>query len=164
MRTIRRRRKEFKTNYGKRVKLLKGGKPRLVFRYSNSKILVQYTTSYEAQDKVMFGFDSRKLLEFGWPKEMIGSLRSMSASYLMGFFIGNEIKNKKLEVPIVDFGMTRIIYKNNVFGFLKGLIDSGINIECKKEAFPKEDRIVGKHMKKDFSSEFEKIKNNINKK
>jgi hypothetical protein len=64
----------------------------------------------------------------------------------------------------VDFGMIRVLSKNRAFAFLKGLVDAGIEINCPEENFPEEDRITGKHMKKDFSKTFKEIKSKIEKK
>ncbi len=163
MKTLKRRRKECKTDYGKRIKLLKSGKPRIVFRRTNKYVIAQYVTSKEAQDKVEIGISSKNLSKYGWSKEFSGSLKSTSASYLTGLLMGKKIIKQKLKTPIVDFGMARILHKTRVYGFLKGLIDAGIDIKCKKEAFPGEDRIKGKHMKKDFSKIFEEIKSKIEK-
>ena len=94
-------------------------------------------------------------------KEFEGSLKSIPASYLTGLLIGKKILEKKLEKPIIDFGMIRVLHKNRAFAFLKVLKDSGIKVECKEEFFPNEDRIKGKHLKKDFSKMFEEIKSKI---
>jgi len=162
-RTLRKRRRENKTDYLKRLKLLKSGKPRLVFRKSNRYFICQYVLSEEAKDKVVFGISSKELLKNGWPENFSGSLKSIPAAYLTGVLMAKKIKEKKLEEPIIDFGMNRILYKTKVFGFLKGLIDSGIDISCKKEAFPEEERISGKNLKEDFSKHFEDVKNKIGK-
>ena len=107
---------------------------------------------------------SKQLLNYGWPKELAGSLKSTTAAYLTGFLMGKKILKDKLEKPIVDFGMARTIHKSNVYAMLKGIIDAGIGIECKEEAFPSEDRIQGKHLIEDFSKFFDKIKSSIDKK
>ena len=73
--TIKRRRLEAKTNYSKRIKLLKGNSPRIVFRKSNKYILAQLVESKEAQDKVKFGVTSKKLLDYGWPKEAVSRFK-----------------------------------------------------------------------------------------
>jgi large subunit ribosomal protein L18 len=163
MKTVKRRRKENRTNYLKRLKLLKGGMPRVVFRRTNRYVIAQYVLSEEAKDKIVFGISSKELLKYGWPKEFEGSLKSISASYLTGYLLGKKIQEKKLDKPIVDFGMNQTLYKTRIFGFLKGLIDSGIEISCKEEAFPEEERIMGKSLKEDFSKVFEGIKNKIGK-
>lgn len=163
MRVDKKRRKQSKTDYSKRIKLLKSGSPRVVFRKTNKYVISQYVTSKEAQDKIEFGVSSKDLMKYGWPKEFKGSLKSIPASYLVGFLIGKKIIKQKLENPIVDLGMLRILYKTKVYGFLKGLKDSGIEIKCEDKMFPEEDRIKGKNLKKDFSKTFEEIKSKIEK-
>jgi large subunit ribosomal protein L18 len=161
MKTQKRRRKENKTDYLKRLKLLKGGKPRIVFRKTNKLIISEYISSKEAQDKVVFGLDSRKLKEYGWPDDAQGSLKSTTASYLTGYLTGKIIINKKLEIPILDTGMNRAIHKNKIYAFLKGIIDAGIKISCKKEFFPEDSRIKGQHLKNKIP--FDEIKSKIEK-
>ncbi len=147
MKINKRRRREFKTDYLKRIKLLKSGSPRLVFRRTNSYLIVQYVISKEAKDKIVFGTTSKKLLSLGWPKESSRSLKSIPASYLLGLFIGKKIKDEKLSEPIIDFGMIRMIPKTKTYAFIKGLNDGGVNIACKKEFFPEEERIRGEKLK-----------------
>lgn len=164
MKVDKRRRLENKTDYAKRLKLLKSESARIVFRKTNRYIVAQYVTSKEAQDKIEIGITSKNLKEYGWPAEFEGSLKSVTASYLTGFLIGKEILKKKLKTPIVDLGMIRVISKNKAFAFLKGVADAGVEVNCPEENFPEEDRITGKHMKKDFSKTFAEIKSKIEKK
>ena len=164
MKTVRKRRKENKTDYGKRIKLLKGESPRIVFRRSNKYLNSQYVISKQAQDKIKINLNSKQLLKYGWPSELKGSLSSTPAAYLLGFLTGNTILKEKLGEPIIDFGMLRMIHKSRPYAFIKGLNDSGIKINCPEEAFPSKDRLVGKHLKKDFSKTFEEIKLKISKK
>ncbi len=163
MKTLKRRRKENKTDYHKRIKLLKSGLPRIVFRKTNRYIIAQLVESKEAKDKIKFGVSSKTLLKHGWPKENSGSLKSVTASYLTGILLGKKIREGKIKNPVADFGMIRSIRKNKAFAFLKGLKDSGIGIKCDEDAFPSEERIKGKHLKKDISEHFEKIKLEIEK-
>jgi large subunit ribosomal protein L18 len=159
-----RRKRERKTDYGKRIKLLKSGSPRIIFRKTNRYILAQYVVSKEAQDKIELGMTSKNLIKYGWPEEFKGSLKSLPASYLTGLLMGKRINEKKLKSPILDIGMIRSLNKTRAFAFIKGLIDAGIKIECKEKAFPEENRIKGKNLKKDFSKFFEEIKSKIQKK
>ena len=161
MKTLKRRRREHKTDYLKRLKLLKSEKPRVVFRKSNKYVIAQYVKSKEAKDKVKIGVSSKDLLKNGWPESAAGSLKSIPASYLTGYLIGKQIKNKKLEIPIVDFGMIRALHKTKVFAFLKGLKDAGIEVECDEKVFPSEGRIKGEHLKNKI--DVEGIKEKINK-
>jgi len=164
MKTLKRRKLEGKTDYAKRLKLLKSNSPRLVFRKTNRYIIAQYITSKQAQDKIEIGITSKKLKELGWPDEFDGSLKSIPASYLTGLLMGREINKKKLKTPIVDFGMTRVISKNRGYAFLNGVVDAGVKIKCDEEQFPEKERISGKNMKEDFSKKFEEIKSKIEKK
>jgi len=164
MTIAKRRRRENKTDYAKRIKLLKGGKPRVVFRKTNKYIIAQYVTSKEAQDKIEIGITSKELMEYGWPKEFENSLKSIPAAYLTGYLIAKKVKESKLKTPIVDLGMLRASHKTKIYGFIKGLIDGGMDISCKKEAFPEEARLHGKNLKKDFTKIFSEIKSKIDKK
>ncbi len=161
MKVQKRRRRENKTDYGRRLKLLKSEKPRLVFRRTNKYVTAQYITSDEARDKAIVGISSSELLKYGWDKKAISGLKNITASYLTGYLIGKTIQKKKLEQPIIDFGMLQSLHKTRVYAFLKGVIDSGVTISCKEEAFPEESRIKGEHLKNKV--DFEKIKSSIDK-
>jgi large subunit ribosomal protein L18 len=164
MKVQKRRRIEGKTDYAKRLKLLKAEAPRIIFRKTNRYIIAQYVTSKEAQDKVEIGMTSKDLKKFGWPEEFDGSLKSLPAAYLTGLLIGKEIMKKKLKAPIVDFGMMRVISGNRGYAFINGLADAGVKVKCGEEQFPEEDRVSGKNLKEDFSKIFKEIKSKIEKK
>ncbi len=159
MKVDRRRRRESKTNYLKRIKLLKSNAPRLVLRKTNKYLIVQYVKSAAAQDKIVFGINSKKLLQLGWPKNLSCSLKSITAAYFLGMLAGKEIKTKKLKNPIFDFGLQRVLSGSKIQGFIKGVIDSGIELKHNEKSFPTEERIYGKHLKQNLP--FEQIKKNI---
>lgn len=163
MKISKRRRRENKTDYLTRIKLLKSNTPRIVFRRTNKYLIAQYVESANAQDKIKIGLNTKDLSKHGWPEEFKGSLKSIPAAYLLGFLMAKRIGKEKLEKPIIDFGMARTLHKTKIYGFLKGLTDGGIHISDKEDIFPEEDRVKGKSLKKDFSGEFEKIKLNIEK-
>jgi large subunit ribosomal protein L18 len=163
MKIPKRRRLENKTDYRKRLKLLKGNKPRVLFRKSNRYIISQYVESIEAQDFIKINVTSKDLLNYGWPKDFSGSLKSIPASYLTGLLIGKKIIKAKLETPILDVGMIRMINKNKVFAFLMGLKEAGVNINVSEEHFPEKERVEGKNLKEDFSKKFNEIKLKIEK-
>jgi len=159
MKTEKRRRREGKTDYKARLSLLGGGKPRIVFRKTNRYIIGQYVKSKEAQDKVEIGVTSRELLKYGWPKEMRGSLKSMTASYLTGFLLGKKITEKEKGKAILDIGLLRNIGKSRIYAFVKGAADAGVEIPFSEKVIPDESRIRGRHMKRNV--DFEKIKSKI---
>jgi len=153
-----RRRREGKTDYSKRINLLKSESPRIVFRKTNKYVISQYIRSREAQDSIDFGVTSKALLGYGWPESAEGSLKSVTASYLLGVLMAKKITDKK-KLPVIDFGMIRNVHKSRAYAFLKGLIDAGINIKHKEGIFPDDNRIKGEHLKNKVP--FEQIKSKI---
>ncbi|MFA6023200.1 MAG: 50S ribosomal protein L18 [Candidatus Pacearchaeota archaeon] len=156
------RKRKGKTDYKARMGMLKSGLPRVVIRKTNKFIYVQYVKSVEARDKAIFTVSSRDLLEKGWAKESKGSLKSVSAAYLTGYLAGKEIisKDKKGKV-ILDIGLERNVAGSRLYGALKGLVDAGVNISYDEKAFPKKERLEGKHLKKDAQVLMNKVKENI---
>lgn len=161
MKVAKRRRRENKTDYLKRIKLLKGRMPRIVFRRTNKYIIAQYVVSKEAQDKVIMGVNSKDLMKYGWPKNAEGSLKSIPASYLTGFLIGKRIIKEKLANPVINFGMHTVLHKTRAFAFIKGIIDAGVEIKYKGEVFPDEKRIKGEQTKSKIP--FDEIKKALEK-
>ncbi len=158
LKTIKRRRKENKTDYLKRIRLLRSETPRIVLRRTNKHFIAHYTTSESAQDKIVFGMTSKELLKYGLSESAKGSLKSISTAYLFGVLIGKQILDKKLTTPIVDLGMMKTLHKSKPYAFLKGLIEAGLEINCKEEAFPSEERIRGEHLKNKINVEEIKLK------
>lgn len=156
----RRRRREGKTDYSKRIILLKSGAARIVFRKTNRYLIAQYIKSKEAKDSIEFGMNSKALLKYGWPEKAKGSLKSLPAAYLLGVLTAKKITDKK-KLPIVDMGMIGSVHKSRAYAFVKGLLDSGISVKHKEGIFPDENRIKGEHMKNNIP--FDEIKSKINK-
>lgn len=146
--TIKRRRKEGKTDYKSRLGLLKSGKARVIARKTNRYFIGQIVISDIAQDKVIVGVNSKELLSKGWPEELRGSLKSLAACYLTGFLLGKKLEGSKeaIKESILDIGLQRNIKKSRIYAFLKGLIDAGINIPYDKKALPSEE-ILNKNEK-----------------
>jgi len=143
-RTIRRRRKEGKTDYKARFGLLKSGKARVVVRKTNKYLIGQIVSSDIAQDKVVVGVNSKDLLANGWPKELVGSLKSLPACYLSGYLLGK--KSKEIKEGVLDIGLHRNISQSRIYAFLKGLVDSGFKIVHDEKVFPS-DEMLNKNVK-----------------
>ena len=153
-----RRRAEGKTDYQNRMNLLKSGRTRVVFRKTGRYIIGQIIESKEAQDKILISMSSKDLIESGWPEKWAGSLKSMPASYLTGFLLGNKAIKAGQKDMILDLGLNRNVSKSRIYAFVKGLKDSGVSIPCKEEMLPSKERIEGMHMKKDIKSVMDKVK------
>src|SRR3989344_589845 len=134
------RRKQSKTNYKKRLNLLKGNYPRLVVRKSNKYITIQIIKSKNAQDKVLYMVNSKELLKHGWPEDKSGSLKNLRASYLAGFLLGKKAKalNKEL---ILDSGLIPSTKGSRVYAAVKGVSDAGLKINFSKGIAPSQEKI-----------------------
>ncbi len=151
------RRKQNVTDYGKRLKMLKSRKSRLVIRKSLTKIRLQIVNYEKEGDKTVFGMDSSALKKLGWKH----SLKNVPAAYLAGLLFGKKMIEKKLDNTILDMGLQSKTKGSKIFAALKGVIDAGINVPAKEKLFPSEDRASGKHLKENIQKDFEKIKSKI---
>lgn len=152
-----RRRIEAKTNYLKRRRLLEGKKPRIAIRKTNRYIILQFIESKFAQDNVKLTVISKDLLEYGWPADKAGSLKSLAGAYLAGYLFGN--KAKKLGKAILDTGLIRSTKGSRIYAALNGIVDAGFEIAHNPKVFPEKNRVQNENTK----SFFEKVKENITK-
>lgn len=138
-----RRRDEGKTDYHKRLKLLKSRKLRVVVRATNNHTRVQIIQSKLGGDKVLISAFSKELpLKFNWN----ANTGNVPAAYLTGYLAGMRAKSKNIQEAIFDLGI--FYHRNRVLAACKGVIDSGINIPYREEFFPEnlEDRVKGTHI------------------
>jgi len=131
-----------KTNYKKRLDLLKSGIPRLVVRMSNSSVIVQIIEYTPDGDMVKAAFNSQKLESFGWKY----SKKSIPACYLAGLALGVLAKKNKISNAILDLGLKSPLKGSKSFACLKGVIDAGISVPASDDIFPSDDRISGAHI------------------
>ena len=140
--------------------MLKSSLPRVVVRKTNKYIIAQFVESKEAQDFVIVAAISKELLNYGWPKEYSGSLKSIPAAYLTGFLLGRKIKKLRKETnSILDIGLHRSTKGSRIYAVVKGLVDCGIDIKCSNDMFPSQKRVEGEHLNKEIN--VGEIKNRI---
>lgn len=138
-----RRRREGKTNYHKRLRLLQSGKPRIVVRRSNTGITVQIINYEPAGDKVLAQASPKDLVSAGLTQT---SGKSIPAAYLIGFAAGMRAKKAGVTEAIVDIGLQSATKGNRLFAAVKGAIDAGLAIPVSEEILPSADRVEGKHI------------------
>ncbi|MEM3122057.1 MAG: 50S ribosomal protein L18 [Candidatus Pacearchaeota archaeon] len=158
MKTPKKRNREGKTDYKKRFGFMKSQMPRIVVRKTNKFLFVQYVKSVESRDKVIAGFSSKDLIKYGWPKEKIGSLKSIPVAYLLGLYAGKKIVENEKGNVILDIGLNRSTMGGRVYAVLKGLVDSGLKIIYDKKLFPPEERLEGKHLNDNIQKKIKEIK------
>ena len=136
-----RRKREGRTNYRKRLKLLQSLKPRLVIRKSSNHINVQLLEFSERGDIVITSSHSKELKKYGW----LGGTSNLAAAYLTGLLCGQKAKQKVKEA-VLDIEFTMPIKGCKVFAALKGVIDAGIEVPHGEDVFPSQERIKGAHI------------------
>ncbi|MCK5107244.1 MAG: 50S ribosomal protein L18 [Nanoarchaeota archaeon] len=136
-RTIYKRKKNGKTDYKKRLKLLKSRKPRLVIRKSLTQITAQIIQYQDEGDKVLVSAHSSELKAIGW-KMNPGNI---PAAYLTGLLIGQKAKAKKIEEAVLDIGLNTPTKGSRIFAALKGAVDADLNVPHSDNIFPDEDAI-----------------------
>ena len=160
------RRSNGKTNYKKRLALVKSGKPRLVVRKTNTRIIVQIIAYERPGDKVIASATSVELKKYGWAGN-----KNIPSAYLTGLLCGMRAKEAKAEGAVLDIGFRTPVHMSVPFAALKGALDAGLNVPFEETALPKEDRITGKHIENyansldsgELNKKFSKmIKNNVN--
>ena len=155
-----RRKREIKTDYNLRLKLLKSRSNRLIIRRSIKYFTLQLVKYEVNGDRVLNTVTSKELPKLGWKF----STSNIPAAYLSGLLMAKKSKEKD---AIADFGLNRLVKGGALYAALKGAIDGGMKINHSKEIFPKEDRIKGEHIKnygknkEDIVKNFEEVKNKI---
>jgi large subunit ribosomal protein L18 len=138
--TIHYRRKRIgKTNYRKRLNLLKTDVPRLVIRRTNKNIVAQLVKYSPSGDVVTASATTAELKKLGWSH----SCSNLPAAYLTGLLLAKKTDEKS---AIIDLGLQTPIAGNKLFAAVKGAIDGGLEIGHEKEILPSEERIIGKHI------------------
>ncbi|MHA2174958.1 MAG: 50S ribosomal protein L18 [Candidatus Hodarchaeales archaeon] len=137
-----RRRREGKTNYHLRRKLVRGNQTRAVVRLSNSHCQVQFVNAQIHGDTTLSTAHSRELKKYQWA----AGTSNLPSAYLTGFLAGVKAQKEKISSAILDIGLNPPIYGSRVFAVLKGLVDAGLEIPHSEKVFPPEERIVGHHI------------------
>jgi large subunit ribosomal protein L18 len=154
-----RRRREQRTDYRQRLRLLKSRKPRLVVRASVNSITCQIISHDPKGDRTIVIATSLELRKHGWK----GHTGNLPAAYLTGFLCGQKAKKHNVKEAILDTGLHTSVKGSRIYASLKGAIDSGLDIPHSAEALPPDERIKGAHisgyaeaLKKEKPQEYER--------
>ena len=165
-----RRRREGKTDYRLRLKLLLSKKPRLVVRKSLNNISAQIISYDEKGDKVLISAHTKELVKMGYK----GHCGNLPAAYLTGLLLGKKALKEGYEEAILDIGLHGATKGAAVFAILKGTVDAGMDIPHGESILPEESRINGTHIKEyaellkeedieEYNKQFSKyLKNGLN--
>ena len=150
-----RRKREQKTDYKKRLALLKSKTPRIVIRKFNKNLVAQIVAYSEEGDKVTSFAHSKELEKYGWKN----SKTNLPAAYLLGVLLSKKSKTKE---AILDTGLHTPTKGSRIFAFVKGCVDGGMKVPHSEEALPSAERLSGKHIQgKNFEKDIKEAKEKI---
>ncbi len=134
-----RRRREGKTDYKKRLALLKFG-DRLVARKTANRIIAQVVSFDAKGDKIISMATSSDLVKAGFP-----FAKSLPAAYLTGYKVAKDALKKGVKIAVLDMGRRTPVKASFAFAVLKGAIDAGLEVPHDASVFDN-DRFTGKHI------------------
>ena len=137
-----RRRREARTDYHQRLRLLKSGKPRLVARKSNRHVRAQLVETGPQGDETAASAHSQDLAEYGWE----GPTGNVPAAYLTGLLAGLRAVEAGIEEAVLDIGLNSPTPGNKVFALQEGAIDAGLEIPHNDDVFAEWSRTRGEHI------------------
>jgi large subunit ribosomal protein L18 len=137
-----RRRREARTDYHQRLRLLKSGKPRLVARKSNRGIRAQLVMTGPEGDRTVAAAHSEDLREYGWE----APTGNMPAAYLTGLLAGRRAIEAGLEEAVLDIGLNSPTPGSKVFAVQEGAIDAGLEIPHNDDVLADWERTRGEHI------------------
>jgi large subunit ribosomal protein L18 len=139
-----RRRREDKTDYHLRKRLIMSGSLRLVIRKSLNHMNLQIVEAKIEGDRILAHANTIELKKFGWK----GSTGNLPAAYLAGYLLGKRAIKKELNTAIVDFNGYKMTGSNRLFASLKGVIDAGVEVPHDEKVIPEDERVSGAHIAK----------------
>ncbi|MDP3765083.1 MAG: 50S ribosomal protein L18 [Nanoarchaeota archaeon] len=139
-----RRKRQGRTYYKKRLRVLSSNKARLVIRKSLKDLQASIIEYNPKGDRILFTINSKALNKIGWK----GDNGNISSAYLIGLFAGKKAIEKGVKDAILDLGFTNSVKGSRIYAALAGAIDAGLKIPFNSEILPAKDRISGEHIAK----------------
>ncbi|BAW30973.1 MAG TPA: 50S ribosomal protein L18 [Methanothermobacter sp.] len=137
-----RRRREGKTDYRARYKLVDTEKLRFVVRLTNYHVITQIIKVGRMGDETIVSAHSKQLQKIGW----LASTNNISAAYLTGYLCGKKALKEGVTEAVLDMGLKPPIKGSKVFAALKGAVDAGLNVPHSESILPDDSRIKGEHI------------------
>ena len=149
------RRRVGETDYRRRMKLLRGDKPRAVVRVSNTQTICQLVEFNPEGDFVLASVSGKNLVDkYSWPND--ASRKSVPASYLIGYALAKNAMSAGYEGAVLDIGLSASTTGSRVFAALRGMVDAGLEIPHGDQVLPDDDRIHGAHIDASMSDKVKK--------
>ena len=139
-----RRKREGRTYYKKRLKILVSSKYRFVIRKSLKNIHASIVKYNSKGDKVLVTVSSSSLGKLGWK----GGTGNLPSAYLTGFLAGKKSVENGVKEAVLDIGFSNSVKGSRLYAALAGALDSGLRIPSSPEILPSKERISGSHIAK----------------
>ena len=149
-----RRRRELRTDYYTRKKLLTARETRAVVRRSNKNISIQFVDFAMEGDKIIASATTRELKAMGWEY----SCSSIPAAYLVGYLAGKKAMKEGIEYAVLAIGLQHVQHGGVLFATVAGMIEAGLEVPCSEDVLPEEDRLKGKHIDDKIEAAIDSIK------
>lgn len=152
-----RRRRQGRTDYRSRLRLLKSRKVRVVVRRTNNNMIVQFIEYDETGDRIVASATAVETRKFGYT----GHTGNTSAAYLAGLLAGVRAKKAGVETAVLDIGLQAPVPGSRIFAGLAGAVASGVEIPHGETVLPNEERLSGAHKGDEAVQAFETAKQAI---
>lgn len=137
-----RRKREEKTDYRKRLRMVRSLKLRVVVRRSANHTITQLVRYDAKGDVVLAQADSRELKKANWPFR--GNLPS---AYLTGYLLAKKAKKVKHDgESVFDLGFHTHAPGSRIYAVLKGCVDGGLAVTHDPQVLPSDERVSGAHI------------------
>ena len=157
MRVPLRRRREGRTDYRRRLNLLRSGKARAVVRKSLKHITIQFADIATPGDRVRAAAMSGELKEYGWT----APTGNLPAAYLTGLLAGKRAAGQGITEAVLDLGRQVPSKGGRLFAALQGILDAGVTVPHSKEVLPPPNRLSGEHLPAGTSAMYQEVKSKL---
>ncbi|HJJ42591.1 MAG TPA: 50S ribosomal protein L18 [Methanocorpusculum sp.] len=151
-----RRRREGRTDYYQRQRLIVSGRNRMVIRKTNRHIIIQLVAAKMDGDYTLVAVNSKELADLGYK----GYLGNTPAAYLTGMLFAVRAMNAGYDNAIADIGLQVASTGARVFAAVKGAIEAGFDIPAGESILPDDDRCSGVHIA-EHDERYKGLKENV---
>jgi large subunit ribosomal protein L18 len=148
-----RRRRENRTDYYIRKKLLTSGEMRAVVRRSSKNITIQFAKFGMEGDSIAASATSKELKALGWGL----ACSNIPAAYLTGYLAGKKAKDAGIEYAVLDIGMQTPAKGAVLFAAVAGMVAAGLDVPHGEGVLPSDDRLNGLHINEKVLDSMNKV-------
>jgi len=153
------RRRNGRTDYRRRMRMLRGGVPRAVVRLSNTQVTCQLVEFGMDGDSILASVNGKTLAKYGWPDG--ASRKSVPACYVAGYALAKSAISAGHDSAILDIGLAASSPGSRIFAALRGMVDAGLEVPHGEDVLPDDDRINGIHIDDSIAAAVEAAKKAI---